>query len=81
MFYFTNEKNNPRDLNFSWELLRTNLLAVPLEMLIGAPRTGFNLQWDSCLKYVLINALYFFFDWNCTSDGNTHLIKFLKSQL
>ena len=42
MFYFTNEKNNPRDhlFNFSWELLRTNLLAVPLEMLIGAPGGG-----------------------------------------
>ena len=50
-FYFLKHKNLKSHLfNLAWKLARVSLLAVPLEMLVGAPGIGFSLHWPSCLE-------------------------------
>ena len=67
-FYFLKHKNLKSHLfNLAWKLARVSLLAVPLEMLVGAPGIGLSLHWPSCLEigfYCLFGFVKIRFDGN-----------------
>ena len=68
-FYFLKHKNWKSHLfNLAWKLARVSLLAVPLEMLVGAPGIGLSLHWPSCLENRFLIAFFGFV--NSRFDGN-----------